>query len=239
MDARLLALETAVPSADALASGDELAALRERIAEMTAAAENQLATTQTEAASVARAAEEARLAAEAEAEELRAAAEAREAELQVMAARQAALIDLKAAIEAGAPFAEPLGALEEVPDVLAANAETGVPTILALQEGFPAAARAALAQSTLVGEDASAGERFAAFLRSRTNARSQRPRDGADPDAILSRAEATVGEGDLRGALAELEALSGDGQAALAEWLEQANTRLAASEAVDQLSATN
>lgn len=238
LDDRILLLETAAPSANASSSG-ELAALRERIAEMTAAAEEQLAAAQLDAASVARAAEEARLAAEAEAAELRAAAEAREAELQAAAERQAAFIDLKSAIETGAPFAELLASLDAVPEVLAANADTGVPTILALQESFPDAARAALAQSDLIEEGASAGERFSAFLRSRTNARSLTPQDGDGPDAVLSRAEAALGGGDLRGALSELDALGDDAKAALSEWMDQANTRLSAIAAIDQLSATN
>lgn len=239
LDDRVLALETAVPAASELASGDDLAALRERIAEMTSAAQDQLATAQTEAASVARAAEEARLAAEAEAEELRAAAEAREAELQALAERQAALIDLKAAVEAGTPFGEYLDALDTPPDILAAHAEDGVPTIVALKESFPAVARAALAQSNLAGDDASAGERFSAFLKSRTNARSLTPQEGSGPDAILSRAEAALGGGDLRGTVEELNGLTGGGEAAVADWLEQANIRLSALEAIDQLSATN
>lgn len=238
LDDRILLLETAAPSANASSSG-ELAALRERIAEMTAAAEEQLAAAQLDAASVARAAEEARLAAEAEAAELRAAAEAKEAELQAAAERQAAFIDLKSAIEAGAPFAEFLGVLDPVPEVLATHAEAGVPTILALQESFPDAARAALAQSDLVEEGASAGERFSAFLRSRTNARSLTPQDGDGPDAVLSRAEASLGGGDLRGALSELDALGDSGKAAMSGWMDQANTRLSAIAAIDQLSATN
>ncbi len=239
LDARILALETAVPAASDLATGDELAALRERIATMVSDAETQLAAAEAEAARIAGAAEEARLQAEAEAAEAQAAAEAREAELQAMAERQAALISLKSAVEAGAPFGDLLGSLEAVPDVLSAHAETGIPTIQSLQKGFPEAARAALARSDLVAEDASAGERFTAFLNRRTNARSLTPQEGDGPDAVLSRAEGRLGAGDLRAALSELESLPGEGKAALADWLEQANTRLSAIDAINELSATN
>lgn len=239
LDARILALETAVPAASGLATGEELAALRERISSMVTQAEEELAAAQAEAAQIARAAEEARLQAEAEAAEAQAAAEAREAELQAMAERQAALIELKSAVESGAPFGELLGTLGTVPEALASNAESGVPTIQALQTAFPAAARAVLAETELVPEGASAGERFSAFLKRRTNARSLTPQEGDGPDAILSRAEARLGEGDLGAALGELEALSADAKAALGDWLTRANTRLSAVEAIDELSATN
>ena len=239
LDTRILALETAVPTAGDLASGDELAALRTRISEMTAAAEEQLAAAQSEAASVARAAEEARLAAEAEAEAARAAAAEREAELQAMAVQRETLISLRSAVVAGAPFSELLGSLGDVPAVLTANADTGVPTIQVLQRNFPDAARAALAQATAVDAGAGAGERLAAFLQRRINARSLTPQEGDGPDAVLSRAEANVMRGDLEAALSELQALPENGLSAMASWLEQAQTRISAIEAVDQLSATN
>ena len=180
-----------------------------------------------------------RAAAEAEALEVAAAAEAREAELQAASERQAALLDLKSAIQAGAAYTETLPALGDVPDVIAANAEGGVPTIRSRRESFPAAARAALSQSVTVAEDASAGERLIAFLDRRTNARSLTEQEGDSPDAVLSRAEARLNEGDLAAALAELETLPEEGKAAMADWLERAQTRLSALNAIDDLTATN
>lgn len=238
-DARLLAVETAVPGASELPMGEELSALRQRIAEMTSEAQAALNAAQAEAASIARAAEEARLAAEADADAVRAEAEAREAELAVLAARQEALIDLKAAVETGAPFADLLEQLGPVPAVLADSADAGVPTLQSLQQSFPNLARVALAQSETVPEDASAGERLSAFLKRRTNARSLTPQDGDSPDAILSRAEALLGTGDLGGALNELDSLPESGKSALADWLDQATTRTMATDAVAELSATN
>lgn len=239
LDARLLALETAVPSAGALASGDELAALRARITEMTEDAQSRLADAQQEAAEISRAAEEARIAAEAEAAALREEAAAREAELQAMAERQAKILDLKSAVENGAGFEELIQGIGDVPEVLQANAETGVPTVQDLKSSFPEVARLALAQSETVPDDASAGERMIAFLNRRTNARSLTPQEGDGPDAVLSRAEALLSDGDLPSAIAELDALPDGGKAALADWLAQANTRLEALDAVRQLSATN
>jgi hypothetical protein len=61
------------------------------------------------------------------------------------------------------------------------------------------------------------------------------PREGTDPDAILSRADAAVAEGRITDAIAEAAALPAEGQAALAAWLEQANLYLTAQQAVADL----
>ena len=156
-----------------------------------------------------------------------------------MAARQAALIDLKAAVETGAPYAATLAGVGDVPAALAENAEAGVPTLQALQRDYPAAARRALASTEVIPEDASAGERLTAFLKRRTGARSLSPKEGDSPDAVLSRAEASLGEGDLETALNELEALPPEGRAAMSDWLEQAELRLSVVTAIDELTATN
>ncbi|MEO1537471.1 MAG: hypothetical protein AAFR73_07040 [Pseudomonadota bacterium] len=239
LDGRILALETAVPAASGLEVDDELAALRERISDMTAEAQTQLAAAQAEAASVAKAAEEARLAAEAEAEELRSAAEARETELQAMAERQEALIDLKAAAEVGAPYIDFLDELDDVSEVVAASAESGLTSVQALQTSFPPLARTALAKSVSIPEDATAGKRISAFLKRRTNARSLTPQDGDSADAILSRAEAALEAGSVTDALGELSALPEDSRSALQVWIDQAETRIAVLDAIDQMSATN
>lgn len=239
LDERIVALETAVPGAGELATADELAALRTRIEDMMSEAETRLAEAQAEADEIARAAAETRAAAEAEALRVAEEAAAREAEIRALAERQAALVDLKAAVDTGAEFAGILPQVGEAPEALAANAEAGVPTLQSLQQSFPAAARRALSASVTVPEDASAGERLAAFLKKRTNARSLTPQEGDGADAVLSRAEARLGEGDLAAALSELEALPEAGQAALGAWLEDARARRSAIEALDELTATN
>ena len=64
-------------------------------------------------------------------------------------------------------------------------------------------------------------------------------KEGDSPDAVLSRAEASLGEGDLETALNELEALPPEGRAAMSDWLEQAELRLSVVTAIDELTATN
>jgi hypothetical protein len=112
----------------------------------------------------------------------------------------------------------------------------GLPTLAALQSAFPSTARAALAAAP-PPEDAGAGARLIDFLRSQTGARSLAPRAGADTDAILSRAEAAVRQGDLAAALAELAALPPGPAAAAARWRAQAEARLAALAALADLRA--
>ena len=68
-------------------------------------------------------------------------------------------------------------------------------------------------------------DRFTAFLRRQTNARSLAPREGNDPDAILSRAEAALSSGDLPAALTELDALPENARAAMDGWIADASAR--------------
>ena len=171
-------------------------------------------------------------------------AEKRAAEIEAQAAaaaaaaeREAQLSKLKAAVDGGAPYNELIAELGDVPAELAAHADKGVPTLVVLQQTFPDAARAALATAQTVPEDASTGQRLTAFLRRQTNARSLTPKEGNDTDAVLSRAEAHLGEGQLPEALAELAALPDTAQSVMSAWLTDAKTRMAALQAVDTLSA--
>ena len=233
---RLTVLETAGPdnAEGAAATEEELAAFRAELERMTAEAEARVAAAQERAAEV----EEAAAATAAAAEQAAAEAERQAAEARMIAERDAALVDLKAALESGAGYASVLATIGDVPEVLSANAKDGVPTLLSLQQGFPEAARAALASAETAPQDASAGERFTAFLKRQTNARSLTPKEGAGTDAVLSRAEAMLKQGDLGAALAELDGLGEGPKTAMQDWLTRATTRAAALDAVAQISAT-
>ena len=74
-----------------------------------------------------------------------------------------------------------------------------------------------------------------AFFERRFGGRSIVPREGADPDAVLSRVEAAVRTGDLGTALSESEGLPEEAQSALGPWLEQAQQRHDAVQAADAL----
>ncbi|MDZ4391722.1 hypothetical protein [Cypionkella sp.] len=150
---------------------------------------------------------------------------------------RAALGRVQAALDSGAAYASALPALGDVPAVLSDNAETGVPTLAALQDAFPVAARAALDAALRANMGESWSDRAANFLRTQTGARSLAPREGNDPDAILSRAEAALTGGDIATALTEIATLPPEAQTALADWQALAQKRQAAVAAVAGLAA--
>ncbi len=228
VDARLSELaQRPVPEALDIASLD--AELAEFNADLSAAVEEaraEMLRAQEDAAAIAAQAEaEAAAREQAAAEEadaLRAEAEAAAA----AAAREAAISRIRAAIENGEPYADDLAALgTAVPEALAAAAEAGVPSLVALSEAYPPAARQALDASIRATMGDGALDRVAAFLRVQTGARSLEPRPGDDPDAVLSRAEAALRAADIETALTELAALPEAGQAAMADWIDAARTR--------------
>lgn len=154
--------------------------------------------------------------------------------------RRAALSRIQTALESGGGFAAPLAELEEAgveaPEILSQTAETGVPTLSDLQARFPDAARQALAAARDAAADAGETGGWQAFLKTQLGVRSLEPREGNDPDAILSRAEAATRDGRLRDALAEIEALPDVARQELSDWSEQAARRLEAVAAAQKLS---
>ncbi|MES2143381.1 MAG: hypothetical protein V4516_03285 [Pseudomonadota bacterium] len=153
------------------------------------------------------------------------------------AALTAALGQLRAAMESGQPFSATLAQMKgvDVPKPLADQAESGVPTLASLRDGFPVAARAALDAALRANPGDTWTDRVSTFLRSQTGARSVTPRDGSDPDAVLSRAEAALAAGKLESALQEISTLPDAARAAMADWVSLAERRRAAAAAVDTL----
>ena len=162
------------------------------------------------------------------------------AEAAKAASAQAAIAKIVSAIDAGQPFAEPLAELNAldlggVDPALDAVASEGVVTLSSLQAEFPDQARTALATARASGvEEGQQG--LGGFLKRSLGARSVAPREGNDPDAVLSRAEAAIKSGDLPGTLAELDTLPEEAQAAISDWRAAADARVAARAAADALS---
>jgi len=150
-----------------------------------------------------------------------------------------AVSQLQSALDNGGAFeatiANLTGAGVDVPAVLVDAAKGGVPTLANLQESYPAAARAALAASVKATSGDGAMGKIGSFFRSQVGARSLEPREGDDPDAVLSRAEAALGAGDIAGTIALIGALPDVGQATMAGWVNGANTRMLAVKAVREL----
>ena len=161
------------------------------------------------------------------------------AEAEARAKARGALNALRTALTTGAPYTPivpEIAAATDVPDVLAVNADSGVPTATALEAQFAEGARAALSASLKATAGDSATERLTFFLKDQLGARSLTPREGDDPDAVLSRAEAATKAGDLDAALATIDALPDAGQAEMQDWAAAATTRRDALAAFDSLS---
>lgn len=150
-----------------------------------------------------------------------------------------AISQLQSALDNGGAFEAAVANLSavgvDVPAVLAEAAKGGVPTLANLQETYPVAARAALAVSVKATTGDGALDKIGSFFRSQVGARSLEPREGDDPDAVLSRSEAALGAGDIAGTIALIGALPDVGQAMMTDWVNGANTRMQALDAVREL----
>ena len=150
-----------------------------------------------------------------------------------------ALIGIEAAISNGTGYSTLLEELKlilglNVPEVLSANAQLGVVSLNKLQDEFPKLARVSLQAARREGD----GTGFGAFLKAQLGFRSLFPREGTSPDAVLSRAEASVAAGNLQVALVELIDLPKSGQLVLQDWSERARTRLSVLNALSELKRT-
>lgn len=155
------------------------------------------------------------------------------------ATARAALGRIQIAMDTGVDFEGALADLQastemDIPQAVQAAAG-GVATMAVLQDEFPAAARAAMAAARDEGVAGETGG-FGAFLRDQLDVRSVVPREGDDPDAILSRAEAALRAGRLTDALAEIETLPEVSRAALTAWVGQAQARADVVAGVEALS---
>lgn len=249
---RVAALEdrpifTGEVAADTAAMTEAVEALEARIAAEQAAAAEAVTAAEAAAAEATAAAEAAQAEAAAEAQAAAEAAEAAIAQAEAQAAAEAAAAQTEAAlsrvqiaVDTGAPFAEALAQVSgDIPEVLLANAEAGVATLEQLQAAYPDVARAALpiALREEAGEGGAA-DRAAAFLLGQIGGRSVEPREGTDPDAVLSRVGAAVTAGDLATALTEISALPDGAAAMMNDWVTQVETRVAADAALAELAAT-
>ncbi|WP_111734689.1 COG4223 family protein [Roseovarius amoyensis] len=154
--------------------------------------------------------------------------------------RRAALARILTALDTGSSYASALADLQAagvtIPDPLTHGAADGVATLADLQARFPDAARAALAAGRAAAVETGETGGATAFLRNVLGVRSLEPREGGDPDAILSRAEAAMRDGRLTDALAEIDALPDAARTELADWATDARSRMAVVAAAQKLS---
>ncbi len=223
LDVRISDIEKA-PNADGTLSETAIAAYQQELEELRAEL-----TTQQEAVMTAAAQTEAELAAARE--EALATAQA--------ATSRAVLNRVSEAVDSGVPFADVLAELEgvDLPIALTDAADAGVATTAELTDGFPAAARAALATARAEGVSDDAGG-IGGFLRNQFDVRSTAPQEGPGPDAVLSRAEAAIKEGRVSDSLAEIEALPEVVRAEMTDWTALATERANVLDAISTLSET-
>lgn len=159
-----------------------------------------------------------------------------------------AVLQIRDAIAAGRPFAGPYATLAAAahgrPEFaaaaqpLAAPAKTGVATRAALAEGLD---RLAAADASDAEAPAGRSWREALLAQLRGLVRIRRL-DGSgaaarEPQAVIDDARKDLAAGDLAGAVAALDKLSGPPAKAAAPWLQQANRRLAVDAVLRQVEA--
>ncbi|NNK79573.1 MAG: hypothetical protein HKP40_12780, partial [Litoreibacter sp.] len=106
---------------------------------------------------------------------------------EARAKARGALGVVRAALDSGSPFEDVLpdiSAAAEIPAPLAETAQSGVPTLIELQDSFPEVARRALSVSLRETSGDSTSDRLKLFLQDQIGVRSLAPREGDDPDAV-------------------------------------------------------
>ena len=146
--------------------------------------------------------------------------------------KKAAIIRALAAIDTGSSLDAALGDMEaaglEVPEKLYNISKSGIISIAEISDDFPDAARNALSEIRKAATESGGFDGLSAFLSNMVNIRSLAPREGSDPDAILSRAEHAVKTGRLQDALTEIEKLPAEGLLEFSIWIENLSRRLEA-----------
>ena len=200
---------------------DQVGALATRVDEVAAVADRQISTAQSQVEEIRSRADTAAGAAAAESD--------------------AALI--RAALATGQPFAEPLGRLAATPGItipagLEAAAPTGVATLAELRDSYPDAAHSAIRAGILASSGDGLVSRSRAFFTAQVASRSLTPKQGMDPDAVLSRMEDHLRNDDLAGALAEGQGLPSEAAAAMSGWLDAARLRVGAVDGLAEVAAS-
>lgn len=151
-----------------------------------------------------------------------------------------ALDRIATALDTGSEFAQAMQDYEQAmgaaaPDALAALAADGVVTLQVLSQDYADVARAALAAARAEMDQGQGMAKVTNFLKNQFNARSVVPKSGDDPDAVLSRAEQALRDGDLAAAMDEISKLGPKAQAKMSDWIAAAQARLDAQNTVNTL----
>lgn len=189
--------------------------MQQTIAAAAADAEQRIATAQSEAAAV----------------------QEQTAQIGRVAQVRAAVAGLQAALETGGSLEGGIADLTAAGVALPAGLSADLPSLVQLQADFDGASRAGLnAALKAASQGQGAMGAIGNFLRVQTGARSVQPREGGDPDAILSRAAEAVRRGNIQSALDEIATLPAAGQDAMSGWTADAKRWAGARAALGDLS---
>ncbi len=165
--------------------------------------------------------------------------EAENDRLRQASAEALAAADLSQAAQSSRPFAGEVDALRRLlPDsadlsALAAYAAAGAPSRAALAMQLDDQADRVAVAARTPPKDSGVLANVAHMLAAVFTIRRVDRTIGSDPDAILARAQRMADDGDLEGAVQEIDALSPEGRAAASDWRAQAERRIA----IDRLTA--
>jgi len=162
-------------------------------------------------------------------------------EIAKSALTSSALGKIQALVESGLGYQTILAELSRFTDLnlspaIVDNAESGVASLKFLQNQFPAAARTALKKirnEEVVSENQGV---VWSFIKAQLGFRSLTPQRGISADAVLSRAQAAVSDGDISAALIEVKTLTDVGQTVLKEWSLAAEIRIRVLEELAKIS---
>lgn len=151
-----------------------------------------------------------------------------------------AVSNLQRQMYSGRPYGDQLAVLERLTGnsapvrQLREHAEDGLPPMSYLQYSFLDAVRSALAAARREEATGPLGKFWANFV-GLFSVRKVGAQSGDSPSAIISRAEASLENGDLEAALRELAALEGEPADAMEPWIEEARARVEADQMLDDL----
>jgi len=155
-----------------------------------------------------------------------------------------AFASLRDAVNAGRPYAAELAVFQSfLPDsdlgALASHAETGIPTIAELARNLDKVAEASAAPPPAAPAAASFLDSVIAGAKSTVSIhRIGADTTGTEPSAVLAKAEAALGQGDLSAAIKEVEAMPAPSRDAFTAWLDDARARATANDTLTELKNT-
>jgi len=184
---------------------------------------------------------------EAEAQAMEAEAEAQAAqesaqEIASASAIKEAFDTLGSKVAENGPYADELAAYvdlsgAEVPQILTAASTTGITSIKRLQEQYTALSHDALRASikTEASDEGGTASKLGAFFKSQVATRSLTAQEGDSADAVLSRIDAALANGDLEAVSSEADTLPDASKGVLENWLNAVDVRQAVLNALSSL----